>query len=235
MPAVPGYDPRTQTETQRPGAPVGGDTGAPAPLDAAATARERRRLERLESGRREILDVAERLFVERGYEGTSLEQIAAGCGFSVGSIYNFFRNKDALYSAALERHATSLGTSFRASAEAAASGIDKVVEMARAAVHDLRGHPRQARLTLTSMGVDLDADVDRTSFRAVLEAYAEAIGEGQRDGTVRAGNPRHLAQFVGGLVLAQAQVDVEIRQAPDGIPLEDFLDIVRGALARPAA
>ena len=199
-----------------------------------AAARERRRLERLESGRREILDVAEQLFVEHGYEGTSLEQIAAGCGFSVGSIYNFFRNKDALYSAALERHATSLGTSFRASAEAATSGIDKVVEMARAAVHDLRGHPRQARLTLTSMGMDLDADVDRTSFRAVLEAYAEAIGEGQRDGTVRAGNPRHLAQFVGGLVLAQAQVDVEIRRTPDGIPLEDFLDIVRGALARPA-
>ena len=75
------------------------------------------------------------------------------------------------------------------------------------------------------------ANVDRTSFRAVLEAYAEAIAEGQRDGTVRAGNPRHLAQFVGGLVLAQAQVDPEITADPDGITLEDFLDIVRGALS----
>jgi AcrR family transcriptional regulator len=200
-----------------------------------AAARERRRLERLQAGRREILDVAEQLFVEHGYEGTSLEQIAAGCGYSVGSIYNFFTNKDALYSAALERHATSLGTSFRASAEPAATGIDKVVAMARAAVHDLRGHPRHARLTATSMGVDLDASADRTSFRAVLEAYAEAIAEGQRDGTVRDGNPRHLAQFVGGLVLAQAQVDPEITEDPDGIAIEDFLDIVHGALARPAS
>jgi AcrR family transcriptional regulator len=206
----------------------------PARPDPLAAARERRRLDRLEAGRREILDVAERLFVERGYEGTSLEQIAAGCGYSVGSIYNFFTNKDALYSAALERHATSLGTSFRASAEPAATGIDKVVAMARAAVHALRGHPRHARLTATSMGVDLAASVDRTSFRAVLEAYAEAIGEGQRDGTVRDGNPRHLAQFVGGLVLAQAQVDPEITEVPDGIVIEDFLDIVRGALGRRA-
>jgi AcrR family transcriptional regulator len=207
---------------------------SPAPPDPAAAARERRRLERLENGRREILDVAERLFVEHGYEGTSLEQIAAGCGYSVGSIYNFFTNKDALYSAALERHATSLGTSFRASAEPAATGIDKVLAMARVAVHDLRGHPRHARLTATSLGMDLDAKPDRTSFRAVLEAYAEALAEGQRDGTVRAGSPRHLAQYVGGLVLAQAQVDPEITGADDGIPLDTFLEIVRRALGRPS-
>ena len=227
MPAAPGSDPPPATDDARPAAV----TGDPTLRDAAAAARERRRLERLESGRREILDVAERLFVEHGYEGTSLEQIAAGCGFSVGSIYNFFTNKDALYSAALERHAASLGTSFRASAEPAATGIDKVVAMARAAVHDLRGSPRHARLTLGSMSADLDATGDRGSLRAVLEAYAEAIAEGQRDGTVRPGSPRHLAQFVGGLVLAQAQVDPEITGAADGIPLEEFLDIVRNALA----
>ena len=61
------------------------------------------------------------------------------------------------------------------------------------------------------------------------------IAEGQRDGTVRSGSPRHLAQYVGGLVLAQAQVDPEITGSSDGIPLEDFLDIVRGALAPPAS
>ena len=110
MPAAPGPDPALDGRR------------APTRPRVAATARERRRLERLEAGRREILDVAEQLFVEHGYEGTSLEQIAAGCGYSVGSIYNFFTNKDALYSAALERHATSLGTSFRASAEPAAPG-----------------------------------------------------------------------------------------------------------------
>ena len=231
MPATPGTDPRTPTGTPRPDAPDAG----PALREAAAAARARRRLERLESGRREILDVAERLFVEQGYEGTSVEQIAAGCGFSVGSIYNFFRGKDALYSAALERHAASLGDSFRASAEPAASGIEKVVAMAQAAVHDLRGHPRHARLTISSMTADLRAHGDRSSLRPVLEAYAEALAEGQRDGSVRAGSPRHLAQFVGGLVLAQAQVDPEIRESGDGIPLEDFLDIVRGALAAPPA
>ena len=231
MPPAPGPGPHAPIETPPTGTSPSGRAGGEDLREAAAAARERRRRERLESGRREILDVAERLFVEHGYEGTSLEQIAAGCGFSVGSIYNFFRNKDALYSAALERHGTSLGHSFRASADAAPTGIDKVVAMARAAVHDLRGHPRHARLTLTSMAADLAATSDRGSLRAVLEAYAEAIAVGQRDGTVRAGSPRHLAQFVGGLVLAQAQADPEITGAPDGIPLEDFLDIVRGALS----
>lgn len=228
---MPAADPRPPAAPPPPASPTA-PTGTPL-QDAAAAARARRRLERRESGRREILAVAERLFVEQGYEGTSLEQIAAGCGFSVGSIYNFFRNKDALYAAALERHGASLGHSFRASAEAAGTGIDKVVAMARAAVHDLRGHPRHARLTWSSMAADLDATADRGPLRAVLEAYADAITEGQDDGTVRDGAPRHLAQFVGGLVLAQAQADPEITGSPDGIPLEDFLEIVRSALARP--
>ncbi|SEO44354.1 transcriptional regulator, TetR family [Trujillonella endophytica] len=180
--------------------------------------------------------MAEDLFLRQGFDRTSLEQIATGSGYSVGSIYNFFAGKDAVYSAVLERHATSLGDLLRTAAESAGTGIDKVVEMARAAVLDLRGAPGRARLTATSMTTnDREPEENRGAFGAVLARYAEALGEGQRDGTVRGGNPRHLAQFVGGLVLAQAQVDPEITGAPDGIDLGDFLDIVRGALARPGS
>jgi AcrR family transcriptional regulator len=50
-----------------------------------------------------ILDAAEDLFAEKGYSATSLGEVADRVGIRSPSLYNHFRNKEALYSAVLER------------------------------------------------------------------------------------------------------------------------------------
>lgn len=50
-----------------------------------------------------ILDAAEDLFAEKGYAATSLGEVADAVGIRSPSLYNHFRNKEALYSAVLER------------------------------------------------------------------------------------------------------------------------------------
>jgi AcrR family transcriptional regulator len=40
-----------------------------------------------------ILDAAAELFREAGYEGAKIEAIAAAAEVSVGTIYNYYRNK----------------------------------------------------------------------------------------------------------------------------------------------
>lgn len=50
-----------------------------------------------------ILDVAEELFAERGFEGATLRDVARAAGLRTPSLYNHFESKDALYAAMLQR------------------------------------------------------------------------------------------------------------------------------------
>jgi TetR/AcrR family transcriptional regulator, mexJK operon transcriptional repressor len=49
--------------------------------------------------RRAILDVASEVFLAQGYAATSMSEIAAKLGGSKGTLYNYFRSKEELFSA----------------------------------------------------------------------------------------------------------------------------------------
>ncbi len=65
-----------------------------------AVARPRRKGELT---RERILDAAEALFAERGYDGTTLRDVASSVGLRNPSLYNHFDSKESLYAAVLER------------------------------------------------------------------------------------------------------------------------------------
>ena len=55
-----------------------------------------------------ILDASARLFDEYGYEGTTTKQVAAEARISIGALYRYFPNKDALVAALGERQSEDL-------------------------------------------------------------------------------------------------------------------------------
>ena len=52
--------------------------------------------------RETLLRAALRRFVQQGYHGTSMRQIARDAGMSLSNIYNYFPSKEALFAAVLE-------------------------------------------------------------------------------------------------------------------------------------
>jgi AcrR family transcriptional regulator len=51
----------------------------------------------------QILDAAEELFARHGLRGTRVREIASAAGVNEATLYNYYKNKEALYEAVLER------------------------------------------------------------------------------------------------------------------------------------
>ncbi len=62
--------------------------------------------------REQLLDVGRRLFAERGFDGTSVEEIALRAGVSKPVVYEHFGGKEGLYAVVVDREVQHLLTRF---------------------------------------------------------------------------------------------------------------------------
>jgi len=85
--------------------------------------RKEREKERM---RREILVAAEAVFSTNGFHNTTISMIAAAAGLSVGSIYNFFPGKEALFYSIIVKSASEGLDKLRQAADAIDSPVEKL-------------------------------------------------------------------------------------------------------------
>jgi AcrR family transcriptional regulator len=101
--------------------------------------RQARAVERFER----ILDTAEQVFAEIGYDAATTNQIAAMAETSVGSLYEFFPNKAALAGALAERYVDRIGSLYDTLIvpEPSVTGSELVVRVVDALDQFYREHP----------------------------------------------------------------------------------------------
>ncbi|WP_106247325.1 TetR/AcrR family transcriptional regulator [Allonocardiopsis opalescens] len=68
--------------------------------------------EHLDARRRQILDAARRCFVRNGFHATSMQDVLAEAGLSVGAVYRYFSGKDALIAAIVSDALAELAAAF---------------------------------------------------------------------------------------------------------------------------
>ncbi|NEE03580.1 TetR/AcrR family transcriptional regulator [Phytoactinopolyspora halotolerans] len=78
------------------------------------------------STREQIVDAANRLFYEQGFERTSFASIAEAVGISRGNFYYHFKTKDAILDAVIQARLESTRQMLRAWSEGSAGPLDRV-------------------------------------------------------------------------------------------------------------
>lgn len=77
----------------------------------------------LQGGKRdELLKAALHLFMEKGYDATSVADILSAVGGEVGMFYHYFKSKKAIYEAAIEHFIAEYAVDFRSNTQKSLSG-----------------------------------------------------------------------------------------------------------------
>lgn len=150
-----------------------------------------------------ILDAAERLFLTRGFEATTIEQLAEQADVAVGSIYGHFGGKEGVYAALIDR---ALALDARYCDEGWARGTDPVgrlVGIGEGYLRFAREHPGHFRLFRfppaggpTSGPAATAASRVAERVRSEVARMAGAMREAITQGTVRGVDPERAAVFL---------------------------------------
>ena len=152
---------------------------------------ERREREKLQK-KNHIIDAAERLFFEKGYNDTSMDEIAEEAEFSKGALYLYFKDKEDLYLAINYRGLHILKDLFEKALQEGHNGIDKVNRIGEAYKSFSSDYPNYYSAMHYYESTKINFKADETSAQQcedlgqqVLEVVARAVQTGISDGTIR--------------------------------------------------
>jgi AcrR family transcriptional regulator len=166
----------------------------------APKARDAAREARTEVYRQHILDAAERVFAERGFEATKVQDVAGACGLSMGTIYGIFPGKTELYSALLQTRGQELLGAAREVAGrriGAREALDALIEIYIAYFLE---HPDFLRMHLRSgaswaLGPALGTETQVGYWQDVHTLQTELFRRGIAEGAFVDEDPSYLAKL----------------------------------------
>lgn len=197
-----------------------------------------RRQEEKDRRRAEIIDAAEALYAETGWDGITMDQVARRARLSRALLYVYFKDKSDLHLALVERSLEALRTRFIAAREGQPDGLAEVEAIGRAylafsveAPHYFDACARyQAHAAAEpAPGEELrnEAACDAAGL-SVHEVIVESLNRGVADGTIRAnlGDPFVTAlalwAFTHGMILIASSKGSQIAKA--GTSIEAFIE-----------
>ncbi|MFC4053382.1 TetR/AcrR family transcriptional regulator [Actinomadura syzygii] len=148
----------------------------------SSTTPRRRRMSRAER-ERQMLDVAEEVFGDRGYQATSMDEIAERCGVSKPMLYEYFGSKDGLLLACIGRSKAELFDVTRKAMAGASTPREILWQGMLAYFGFVEAHSRSFAMLLggspsappsTAEAIEATREQQSTLIAGVLTAFAPA-------------------------------------------------------------
>ena len=154
--------------------------------------------------RAELLDCAQRLFLTRGYEQTTVNDVIAAAGLSKGAFYHHFRAKEDLLEAIAGRFAgESLGFIQALQQDQQLDALQRLNRLLSLGREWKREHIGELRAMFTTLLDPQNATLYHRIIEAVsgvlAPALAEIVAQGEAEGVFDAGDPALIAEVLLGL------------------------------------
>ncbi len=175
-----------------------------------------------------MLQAATKVFVEKGYEATSIQDLVEAMGINRASLYDTFGDKEALFLLILDRYDEMMYAELANCLNSYPSKLDGLRAWFYGVVEQgsIRRHPGCLMVNSTIERALRDEDCAARAaknFRRSEQAYFEALAEAQRLGEL--GNTRDLralARFLAGTIRG---LRVSAKATGDYQTLKDIADI----------
>ena len=146
--------------------------------------------------RSEILQAAEKVFFTRGFEKSTMDDIAEQAELSKGTLYLYFKSKEDLHMA-VARKAIGLLNSITASAgKVQGNALEKLVHMGRACIDFSNSHPDQMKAIMTLEGFELQSisysvkDIQDMIYKeSPVGMVIQIVEQGVEEGLIRSDIP----------------------------------------------
>ena len=147
--------------------------------------RPSRRQEYSASTRRALIDVATELFTDRGYAGTSLDEIVAGARVTKGALYHHFSGKQALFESVFEKVQESAARAIHRTVRGNRDPFEKALGGLRAFLAETRD-PAYRRIVIADGPAVLGYEryreqEERTTFGIVQEIVSSVLEDYELD------------------------------------------------------
>ena len=125
---------------------------------------------------------AARVFVARGFAGATTNHIAKAAGVSVGSLYQYFPNKESLAAELIERHlARLLRLLTEKLAEVATLPVAEALPVMVRAMFDVHGHDPELHRVLIEAGSRVGMDQRKRAFLSQFQSLTRLYLASHRD------------------------------------------------------
>ncbi len=138
-----------------------------------------------ETRRRQILDAAERVFAERGIDKARMDDIVEKSGLSKGALYWYFKSKDALIQALLDRVFINEMREAEALVEQEGSSSERLRKFAGYAVEEYKRFKKLMPLAYEFIALAARSKAVRGTLLSYYERYMEFVATIVQQGIAR--------------------------------------------------
>lgn len=143
---------------------------------------------------KKILDVSYRLFLEKGYDHTTIQDITDALGMSKGAVYHHFKSKEDILDKISDRYYDDMGWFQEVRLDPTLSGLDKI----RMVLTSLLSDPTKLELDRMTIKTTMDPKLVDLTLRSTVHdsaPFMEAlIREGIEDGSVAVKSPKEFSE-----------------------------------------